>query len=338
MSEIALTEQLDQAIAAILGNPDAPIIGAEPQVTELLSIAAELRALPRPAFKARLRQELERDASMGTATETKEDRKKPQSPVSIRGGFRTLTPYLTVADVHAEIEFVTRTFGATGTIYGIGSAGGFHSEYKIGDSMIMIGGGGEGSSWSGALTPGALHLYVEDVDAVYQRALEAGATSLYGPMDQEYGDRDAGIRDAGGTEWYIGTHKGPDYIPAGMTNLMPFLHPQGAPVMIDFLKQAFNAEAIAVHQSPDGIVRHATVKIGNSIVEMGEAHGQWQPMPMTFMLYVEDADEWYARAMKAEGTISISPPGDQPYGDRVGAVKDPFGNTWYIGQHIAAKE
>ena len=71
------------------------------------------------------------------------------------------------------------------------------------------------------------------------------------------------------------------------------------------------------------------------MIEMGEAHGPWQPMPMTFMLYVDDVDAWYARAMKAEGMISMGKPGDQAYGDRVGAVKDPFGNTWYIGTHIA---
>jgi uncharacterized glyoxalase superfamily protein PhnB/catechol 2,3-dioxygenase-like lactoylglutathione lyase family enzyme len=337
MNEVALTEALDQAIVAILGNPDAPITGTEPQVTELLGIAIVLRALPRPEFKARLKSELEGETSMNnTAAKRQSGDKSP--PSKIREGFRTVTPYLTVADVHDEIEFVTRTFGATGTIYGLGSAGGFHSEYRIGDSMIMIGGGGKGSSWKGSPAPAALHLYVDDVDAVYQRALEAGGTSLYAPMDQEYGDRDAAIRDVGGNEWYIGMHKGADYTPAGTTNLMPYLHPQGAPKMIEFLKQAFGAEEMAVHQSADGIVRHATVRVGTSVLEMGEAHGQWQPMPMTFMLYVESADEWYVRAMKAEGTISISVPGDQPYGDRMGAVKDPFGNTWYIGQHIAAEE
>lgn len=271
-----------------------------------------------------------------TAAETQSAAKSARS--TVREGFRTVTPYLTVADVHAEIEFVTRTFGATGTIYGLGSAGGFHSEYMIGDSMIMIGGGGKGASWKGTPTPGTLHIYVEDVDAVYERAMQAGATSMMAPTDQEYGDRDAAVIDVGGNHWYIGTHKGADYLPAGMTNLMPFLHPQGAPKMIEFLQQAFNAEAIAVHQSPEGIVQHATVKVGSSIVEMGEAHGEWQPMPMSFMLYIENADESYARAMKAEGAVSISVPADQPYGARVGTVKDPFGNTWYISHQIAADE
>lgn len=336
MSEVALTEQLDQAIAAILGNPDAPITGTEPQVTELLGIVAVLRALPRPEFKARLRQELERETAMSTATEKRESGEKlPQSKVNpIREGFRTVTPYLTVADVHEEIEFVAKTFGAEGTIYGLGSAGGFHSEYKIGDSMIMIGGGGKGSSWKGSPAPGSLHLYVEDVDGVYERAMQAGATSLMAPTDQEYGDRDAAVKDVGGNHWYIGTHKGADYKPEGVSDLMPYLHPTGAPNMIEFLKQAFGAEEIFVYQAPDGVVHHAKIGIGNSIIEMGEAHEQWVPMPMVFMLYVEEADEWYARAMKAEGVISMGEPADQPYGDRVGAVKDPFGNTWYISQHI----
>jgi PhnB protein len=71
---------------------------------------------------------------------------------------------------------------------------------------------------------------------------------------------------------------------------------------------------------------------------MGEAHGEWQPRPMTFMLYVDDVDAWYGRAMKAEGAISLSDPADKAYGDRVGAVKDPFDNVWYIGAHIQAKK
>src|SRR5260221_384849 len=96
---------------------------------------------------------------------------------------------------------------------------------------------------------------------------------------------------------------------------MPYLHPKGAPKMIEFLKQAFAAEATAVHQSPDGVVQHATVRIGSSMIVMGKANGQWQPMPMTFMLYVDDVDPWYARVMKTEGMNSVSKPGGQAYGD-----------------------
>src|SRR5260370_988133 len=96
-----------------------------------------------------------------------------------------------------------------------------------------------------------LHLYVEDVDAVYERAMQAGATSLMPPTDQEYGDRDASISDVAGNHWYIGTHKGARYLPEDTHNLMPYLHPTGAPKMIEFLKQAFHAEQISLHQPPD---------------------------------------------------------------------------------------
>lgn len=336
MSEVTLTEQLDQAIEAMLVQSDAAPSAADERVVDLLRIAAALIDLPRAEFKAGLKKELESETSMSTATERTEiSDESPHSTIkSIREGFRTVTPYLTVANVHEVIDFVQNVFGAEGRIYGPGSEGGLHSEYKIGESMLMIGGG---EALRGKEMPGALHLYVEDVDAVYDRAMQAGATSLMGPTDHEYGERGAAIKDVGGNSWYIATHRGASYIPEGMPNLMPFFHPRGAPKMIEFLKQSFGAEEIAVYQSPDGIVHHATIRIGNSIVEMGEAHEQWQPIPMMFMLYVDDVDAWYARAMKAEGAISMGEPADQPYGARVGAVKDPFDNVWYIGTPTAGE-
>src|SRR6266403_1585928 len=265
MSEVVLTEQLDQAIEAMLRSPDAPLAGIDPQVAELVGIALELRGLPRADFKARLKNELEREASMSMMVE--EESELPHSKAdSVRATFRTVTPYLTVADVHDEIEFVTKAFGAEGKIYGLGSAGGYHSEYRIGDSMVMIGGGGEGAKWKGTPAPGAMHLYVEDVDAVYERAVQAGATVLMPPTNLDYGERGAGIQDVGGNHWYIATSNGPQYIPEGLPNLMPFFNPRGAPKMIEFLKESFGAEELAVYKSPEGIVHHAKIKIGDSIV------------------------------------------------------------------------
>jgi uncharacterized glyoxalase superfamily protein PhnB len=66
---------------------------------------------------------------------------------------------------------------------------------------------------------------------------------------------------------------------------------------------------------------------------MGEAQGPYQPMPTMFYLYVPNCDELYRRALAA-GATSISEPKDQPYGDRSGAVKDVFGNQWYIATHF----
>src|SRR5262245_25911855 len=177
------------------------------------------------------------------------------------------------------------------------------------------------------------------IDGVYQQAMQAGAVSLMPPTDMFYGERSASIEDVSGNHWYIATAFGANYIAEGSQNLMPSFHPIGAPKMIEFLKEALGAEEVAVHKSPDDVVLHAQIRIGNSIVEMGEAHGPWQPRPMNFMLYVDDSDAWYERAMKAEGTISMSAPADQPYGARVGTIKDPFDNVWYLATQLGrAKE
>src|SRR5260370_20985283 len=329
MSEVELTERLDQAIEAMLRNPqgESPDV-PEPTISEVLRVAVELRHLPRADFKARLQDELERKTLMSTKAQPAQSTESVRS--KIREGFRTVTPYLVVPDVHEEIAFITSTFGAQGKVYGLGSAGGFHSEYRIGDSMLMIGGGGKGSKWKGTPVPVSLHVYVADVDGVYQRALQAGAISLMEPTDMEYGERGAGIEDAGGNHWYLATAAGPNYVPEGVPDLMPYFHPIGAPKMIEFLKEAVDGKEVAVHQSPDGIVHHAKIMIGDSIVEMGEAHGPWQPRPMQFMVYVDDCDAWYARAMRAEGTVSMGEPANAPYGGRTGTIKDPFGNTWYL--------
>lgn len=331
MANLSLIEQLDQAVEALIANRDATLLNVGPEVAPLLRVAAELRNLPREQFRTSLKEELTSPRRQARAPLDSKAETSSAKTSTIRRGFRTVTPYIAVKEAPAVIDFVQTVFGAEGKVHGTGSQGGIHSEYEIDGSMVMIGGG---SQLSHPSRPAALHLYVKDVDTVYRRALSAGATSLYEPTDHEYGERGASVRDAGGNHWYLATAKGPGYVPEGAPNLMPYLHPRGAPKLIEFLKNAFGAEEESVYQSPEGIVYHAKVKIGNSIVEIGEAHDQWQPMPSMFMLYVDDVDAWYARAIKAEGAVSVSVPADQPYGDRVGAVKDPFDNLWYIGTHL----
>jgi uncharacterized glyoxalase superfamily protein PhnB len=334
MSELELTERLDQEIDAMLRDPKAALASDDPEVVELLGIAAELRDLPRAEFKAHLQSELERKVTMSGA---KEAVKRAESS-NIRKGIRTITPYVVVSDVHREIDFIKNVFGAKGKVYGLGSQGGFHSEFRIGDSLLMIGGGGKGATWQGTPVPASLHAYVRDVDGVYQRAIEAGATSLMPPTDMEYGERGAAIADVGGNHWYLATASGPNYVPEGLPKVMPYFNPRGARKMITFLEQAFDAEQIAAHESPEGTVLHAKLRIGDSIVEMGEAHGPWQPRPMHFMVKVNDADESYARAMQAEGAISMGVPANAPYGGRTGTIQDPFGNTWYLSSQKQVKE
>jgi uncharacterized glyoxalase superfamily protein PhnB len=77
-----------------------------------------------------------------------------------------------------------------------------HADFKIGDSHVMI---GEASDQHPAM-PAMIHLYVPNVDAVYQRAVSAGGTSMMEPKDQFYGDRGGSVKDPSGNHWYIATH------------------------------------------------------------------------------------------------------------------------------------
>jgi len=258
------------------------------------------------------------------------DEKAGVSPVP--RGFRMVTPYLVAEDGNGLIDFVIKAFGAEEKERAVMPTG-VHGEVRIGDSMMMIGGGIAGQKFPSTLHPNTLHVYVEDADATYKNALAAGATSLDEPRDQEYGERSATVKDAAGNFWYIATHKGESYMPKGLHNVNPYLHPLRAEPLIGFLKRAFGAEEVAKYASPDGVVHHAEIRIGDSVVEMGEAHGKYEPMPAMFYLYVPDCDALYRRALAA-GAKSLHEPKDQPYGDRNAAVTDSFGNIWYVATHV----
>src|SRR5271155_3126367 len=248
-------------------------------------------------------------------------------------GFRMVTPYLVAEDGPALIEFAKEAFGAEEAFRTATPMGGVHAEVSIGDSRVMIGGGTPGHKFPATLHPNALHVYVEDTDAVCQKAVAAGATLIDAPRDQDYGERSATVRDAAGNFWYIATHKGESYIPKGLHTVNAYLHPRRAEPLIAFLKAAFGAQELSKYASPDGVVHHAEIRVGDSVVEMGEAHGKYEPMPAMFYLYVPNCDAVYLRALAA-GAKSLHELTDQPYGDRNSAVTDSFGNIWYIATHI----
>jgi PhnB protein len=268
------------------------------------------------------------EATFTTGGAEKQPRVRP-----VPEGYRTLTPYLVANDAPALLDFVKQTFDAKENYRSTGSAGGMHADIQLGDSHMMIGGGGEGYSWKGDAKLCAFHVYVRDCDATYKRAVEAGGASVAKPTDQPYGERSATVRDAEGNFWYIATFEGKDYKWEGAPDVQPSLHPLRAEPVLNFVKRAFGAEEQGRHATPDGVIHHVTVKIGDSYMEMGEAHGPYQPMQSMFYLYVPNVDVLYRRALEAGGT-SISEPADQPYGDRNAAVKDPFGNEWYIATHV----
>ncbi|HEX8695237.1 MAG TPA: VOC family protein [Longimicrobium sp.] len=125
-------------------------------------------------------------------------------PSHIPEGFHTVTPYLVVPGVARLIDFLREAFGAEELgRYAAPDGRIMHALVRIGDAMVEM---GEPSEQWGPM-PGNLHLYVEDADAVYARALQAGATSLSEPDLKPYGDREAGVRDPSGNNWFIATRQ-----------------------------------------------------------------------------------------------------------------------------------
>ncbi|HEY9776076.1 MAG TPA: VOC family protein [Planktothrix sp.] len=125
------------------------------------------------------------------------------SKTGVPDGYHTVTPYLVVRDVPKLIAFLKQAFDAE-LVEEVNVEGSItHAEVKIGDSMIMMG------EARGERQPmqSMLYLYVPDTDAVYKKAMDAGATSVMEPVDQFYGDRNAGVKDHNGNEWWIGTRK-----------------------------------------------------------------------------------------------------------------------------------
>lgn len=117
-------------------------------------------------------------------------------------GYHAITPYLVVENADRLIEFVQKVFDAQLVFKMENNEGKIgHAEVEIGDSHLML---AEASDeWKAMQT--MLHLYVEDTDAIYKKALEAGAISLKEPLDQPYGDRNASVKDPFGNIWGIAT-------------------------------------------------------------------------------------------------------------------------------------
>jgi PhnB protein len=119
-------------------------------------------------------------------------------------GYQAVTPYLVVQNASQLIDFLKRSFGAEEAGDRMTRPDGkvMHAEVRIGGAPIML----CEPMMNLQAAPASIYLYVEDVDAAYRRALEAGATSLMEPADQFYGDRSGGVKDSQGNIWWIGTH------------------------------------------------------------------------------------------------------------------------------------
>ena len=311
MAERALTDRLDETVDAIVARGDATAALRDPELAPLARVAADLRHYPSPAFKARLRAQLERRTNMTAVSTT----------TAIREGFTTVTPYIRVAEA-GLVDFLARAFDAQETFSGRGGGGGMHREVRVGDSMVIIGEGG-GAGGVMPIRPMAFHVFVKDADATFKRAIAAGATSLGAPADRPYGERSGFVADPFGNHWYIAAPLGPESVASALRTVTPFLHAKQAADYDEFLQRALGAVEEMRHDE-GGQLRYARLRIGDGAIELGEG----EPMPGSFLLYVGDPDAHYQQALAA-GATSRMPPTDQPYG-RIGGVEDALGNQWFF--------
>jgi len=130
-------------------------------------------------------------------------------------------------------------------------------------------------------------------------------------------------------------------VPDGYHSVQPYLMLKNCAEALAFYKKAFGAEEKFRMPNREGGIGHAEMQIGDSIVMMADEAPQMDAFspqhfggsPVSLLIYTENCDETYGRALAA-GAESVRAPADQPYGDRMSGVKDPFGYKWWIATHI----
>jgi uncharacterized glyoxalase superfamily protein PhnB len=120
----------------------------------------------------------------------------------------------------------------------------------------------------------------------------------------------------------------------GFHTVTPYLMVNGVANLLDYLVAAFDAKQLFRLNRPDGSLGHAEVRIGDSMVMLGEPMGPFGPMPAQIYLYVNDCDATYLRAIRAGGTSVLEPITMHFSGERYGGVRDPAGNIWWVATHV----
>jgi uncharacterized glyoxalase superfamily protein PhnB len=127
-----------------------------------------------------------------------------------------------------------------------------------------------------------------------------------------------------------------DPIPAGYHSIVPFIVVNGAAKAIEFYEQVFDATVLMRNDGPDGSVMHCDLKIGDSVLQLGDPNPQWglevpnaEQITASLALYVEDCDAVFAKAVEAGATVREEPSVFLT-GDRYASIADPFGRRWSI--------
>ena len=256
-------------------------------------------------------------------------------------GIREVFPYLIVPDAPAAIAYYRDVFGAEVTLRiddpPNGRVG--HAELRLGPATIML---ADEYPELGIRSPVAyggtglrMHLHVDDLDALAERAVGAGATMVSQPKDYDHGERQCRVRDPFGHEWLLGQDisgaSRPAVRAAGTPNIFPGLRYRDEHAAMDWLARAFGFARHAVFTDDAGAVVHAELRLGPGIVMMGAAPECEEGF--NIYVHVEDVDAHYARAVAAGAEIT-RPLADTSYGSREYGARDLEGHCWYFGTYL----
>jgi len=353
--------QLDRALETMMAATGAPRPRISPAIAALLSIASDLRDLPRAGFKERLAAGLAAREAQPSAMQARAPAPAQAETIQPRGAASSYRaePHLFVRNAAGLMDFLKRAFDAHEvSCHKLPDGLIAHAEMRIGDSTIGIG----DATGAAAPMPAMFHLHVDDPDAVYRRALAAGGVSLGEPADQPWGYRSAGVQDPGGNQWWInapitssvasGSGSGVSAAaPEGLNPVMPFMFIRAAAQAVEFYQQVFGARELMRETGPDGGVSHAQFQIGQSqfmisnpasqdVSEYAEKGWARTPQdlggsPVHLYVQVPDVDSVFSKALAA-GAKVVHPVDDMEWGDRVGGFEDPFGHVWYVATPLSA--
>ncbi len=262
----------------------------------------------------------------------------------------TVLPHIFYADVSEAITWLTRTFGFSEHYrYGEPASG---AQMHLGNAWIMLKKARPGTASPAQLGYGtqSLTIFIDDVDAHFQRAKSAGAKVVEDLHETVYGERQYGAVDLAGHHWLFSRHAR-DLDPAEWgaavsaavemkSQISPMLSVRGGARAVEFYKAAFGAkEEFRVGDEGDAIVARLSVHGSEFwIADESPEHLNFSPETLgggtvRIVLTVADPDAAFQRAIAA-GATAVWPVEDQPYRWRVGRLVDPFGHHWEIGKPL----
>ncbi|MEU9605013.1 VOC family protein [Streptomyces sp. NPDC048057] len=121
--------------------------------------------------------------------------------------------------------------------------------------------------------------------------------------------------------------------PQGHTTVAPWVVTDDTGAFLDFVTQAFGGQELSRVPTEDGLIGHAEIRVGDTVVMAFDRHADWPAMPSLLNVYVADVDKTFSQAVEAGGRV-VTPPADDAFGQRGGRIKDPFDNIWWVTSHV----